>query len=74
MTETVWIVNSPRDNEVYHTDKDCTHLIDTKRPVDKTALTDDWSICQYCSGEFQPPANGRSDAYRALCEMDPQDV
>lgn len=50
MSETVWIVTSPRTRKIYHTNEDCSRLIDSQRSIDLANLTEDWRECAHCDG------------------------
>jgi len=68
MSEQVWIVTSPRTRKVYHTQSDCSRLIDSKRPTNVKYLTDEWRECSYCAGTAGS-GGGPNEMYRKALEQ-----
>jgi len=55
----VWVGPSSRrrwrSDKTYHTDETCVRIPDDANKKDLNMLNDDWSECDYCSGEFEGP-------------------
>jgi hypothetical protein len=67
--------------KIYHTDADCPAVGDMRSPTwkERAVLTDDWSECRYCSGDFKtggvPEGVDPGATREALLEdVDPDDL
>jgi len=66
--------------KIYHTDADCPAVGDMKTPAEKPrdVLTDEWSECRYCSGDFEtggvPEGVDPGATREALLEADADDL
>ena len=65
--QTVWVPNdTSRRSKVYHTDTECHH--NTENHVEKSlsVVSGDFSECEWCSGDFTPPASNHRRSLEGL--------